>query len=373
VQVGSKDSAIVRILALQEALYIFKDEGISRLTGFFPNFNVEVLDNSAKILGAETPAILNNRIFCLSDQGVIEVSDGVRVISRPIETDLTSLFGDTLDELTSQAFGLAYESDRKYYLFVPDATSTSPVYAHVYNVFTASWTRHLLRKTCGTIDSNRPYFGDADNPRVTKERKTYTYKDYADFLATTTISAQTDDEVTLTDNADLASVGDLLYQSDELFSIITAVDAVASSVTVSANPGFTLAAAQILKAIPAKVTWAPVTLSNPGVQKQLNSGTLFFKDDFFGVGYFGFKTDLVPTETLVPVQGYGLSVWGLGPWGEEPWGGESSRRAARQWVPRDKQRSSQMVVSWQHAYAFSPWKLQGVSLFGEVGSEKVLR
>jgi len=373
VQVGSKDSAIIRIVALQEALFIFKDEGISRLTGFYPNFNVEVLDNSAKILGAETPAILNNRIFCLSDQGVIEVSDGVRVISRPIETDLTSLFGNTLATLTSTAFGLSYESDRKYYLFVPNDISTSPAHAHVYNVFTASWTRHILKKLCGAVDSNRPFFADSDAPRISKERKSYTYRDYADFLVDTAVTAQTGDVVTLSENSDLASVGDLLYQSDELFSIITAVSSTNGTVTVTANPTFNIASAQILKAIPAKVTWAPVTLANPGVQKQLSSATVFFKDDFNGVGYLGFETDLVAVETLVPVQGFGLSVWGLGTFGEEPWGGESSRRAARQWVPRDKQRSSQMVVSWQHAYAYSPWKLQGVSLFGEIGSEKVTR
>ncbi len=374
--VGAKDSAGLRILALKEGMFILKEDGIYRLTGTYPNFNIEPFDNSAKIIGPETAVILNNQVFCLTDQGVTAISDGTRVLSQPIEDDIVAMFGSGLNTLKAQAFGVAFESARKYYLFMPtSADDTAPAVAHVYNTFTQAWVRHVRRmsKTAGIVEANQLYLSDSDAPYVSQERRSFTFSDYADYGAPTIIAAQTDSVITLSLNVDIAEVGDILYQTAEAFAVITAVDAIAGTVTVDAAPNYSAAAAEILKSVPARVVWAPVTFANPGVAKLLHTIELFFKDDYYGTGYVTFKSDVVPTEYLVPIEGQGLAVWGLFAWGEEPWGGEPARRPVRQWVPRDYQRSSQLVVGFQHSYAFSPWKLQGVSLFGELGTEKTTR
>lgn len=375
-QVGSKDSAILRLMPLTTALLVFKEDGIYRLTGTYGAFTVELMDNSAKLIGPETAVILNNSVYCLTDQGVCAITDGTRVVSRPIESDLTAMFGDGLTVLRQQAFGIGFEADRKYYLFMPtSALDAAPAVAHVYNTFTQAWVRRVARfsKTCGTVDSNQLYLADSDGPYVSQERRSFTFFDYGDTGADTTVTSQAGEVITLGSNMDLAEVGDVLYQADDVFAVISAVDTIAGTVTVDAAPTFALAAAEIRKAIPGRAVWAPVTVENPGVTKQLHTAELFFKDDFYGFGGLLFKTDLVPTEGVVPVQGLGLAVWGLFAWGEEPWGGEPVRRPARQWIPRDYQRSSQLVVGFEHSYAFSPWKLQGVSIFGDLGSEKVAR
>lgn len=374
VAVGSKNAAILRIIPLKDALFIFKEDGIYRLTGFYPNFTIELFDSSAILLAPESAAVLNNQIFCLTDQGVTVVSDGVKVISRPIEQDLLQLFGASLDNVKSFSWGLGYETDRKYYLFtISNAADTSPTQAYVYNVFTSSWVRHTLKATCGVVDDDRRlYIADGLSNFILKERKNYTYLDYADYGSATSITAIAGNVVTISSGSDTLAVGDILFQSNTKFAVITAVNTIDSTVTVVTDPGFTVASADLLKAISCNIKWAPITTGNPAIQKQYHTATLLFKSDFQGTGYFTFSSDLSQYEESVPLAGTSIGAWGLFTWGDgAPWGGVSLKRPVRQWIPRDKQRSSQLTVSFQHAYGFSSWQLQGLSVFGEPGTERI--
>ena len=374
VEVSSKSSAILKIVPLRDALIIFKEDGIHRLTGYYPNFTVESLDSSARIIGGETPSILNNQIFCLTDQGVTVVGDSVKIISRPIEEDLLELFGSSLSLVRSLSWGIGYESARTYALFLPSSSAdTYCTQAYVYNVFTNAWTRYLLSATCGVVESNHLYLGDATSNFILKDRKSYTFFDYADYGHTTTITAISGTSITISSGADLVSVGDILYQSSSLFGTVTAVNTITSTLTVESNPGFTLASADVLKGIPAKITWAPITQGNVGVLKQYNTASVMFKSDFNGTGYLKFKSDMSPYFESAPIAGLGNGTWGLFDWGSQPWGGEPQKRSIRQWVPRAKQRCSQLTISFTHSYGFSPWQLVGISLFGEMGSERTTR
>lgn len=374
VQVGSKDSAILRIIPLKDALLIFKEDGIYRLTGYYPSFTVELFDSSAVLLAAESAAVLNNQIFCLTDQGVTVVSDGVKVISRPIEQDLLQLFGASLSDVRTTSWGIGYETDRKYYLFMVSAAGeTAPTQAFVYNVFTNTWVRHTLRSSCGVVEENRLYIADSASNYILKDRKSYSYLDYADFAAAATITAINGSVISLSAGTDLVAAGDILYQSSTVFSIITAVDSINSTVTVQTNPGFAASSADLLKAIDCDMQWAPITTGNPAIQKHYHTVALIFKTDFQGTGYVTFSSDLSQFDESVPLTGTSLGAWGLFNWGQAPWGGESLKRPIRQWIPLAKQRSSQLTVSFQHSYGFSSWQLQGISVFGEPGTERFSR
>jgi hypothetical protein len=372
-QVGDKDSEGLRAIPLRDALYIFKDgEGIYKVTGYYPDFQIELLDSSAKLIGSETPDILNNQIYCLTDQGVTVVSDTTKVISRPIEQDLLMIFGEDASTVSELAFGLAYESDRKYYLFLPGTSADeTPTQAYVFNSFTNTWVRHTLQKTCGVVFENRLYLGDALSNYINKERKSYTYTDYVDYGFTTTVTAASSTTITLGSGSDNVEVGDILYQSSTVFSIITAVDVISSQVLVETNPGFSVASVDVLKAIDTKITWVPLTTGNPGITKQNHTVTLLFKSDFAGTGYLGFSSDLSQYVEEVAVAGVGIGSWGLFPWGMRPWGGATLKRPLRQWVPRNKQRCSQLTVYFRHAYGFSPWQLQGQTVFSTPGTDRV--
>jgi hypothetical protein len=373
VTVGSKDAAILRIVPLKDALFIFKEDGIFKLTGYAPNFTVELFDSSAVLLAAESPAILNNQIFCLTDQGVTVVSDGVKVISRPIEQDLLELIGASLSGVQTLTWGIGYETERKYMLFmISGASDTYPTQAWVYNVFTSSWVRHVLNATCGVVEEKRLYIAHARSNYILRDRKNYSYLDYADFYATTSITTVNGTTLTLNSGTDELAVGDVIYQSSTVFSLVSAVDTVAGTVTVEANPGFSVAAVDLLKAIDVRITWAPITGGNPGVLKQYHTATPLFKNDFYGTGYLVFVSDLSQFEEQVPITGLGVGTWGLFAWGETPWGGVTGlRRPVRQWVPRDKQRASALTISFRHAFGFSPWQIQGLALFGTPGTERI--
>ncbi len=303
------------------------------------------------------------------------VSDSTKVISRPIEQELLSLVNQNYDLVTSIAFGLSYESDRKYYLFVPESsTDTYPTQAHVYNIFTNTWVRHTLDATCGFVDSsNNFYLGNATTNHLYKERKTYSFLDYADYGFSTTISSSSNNVITITDGIDNVSEGDILYQASDLFAQVDSVDLLNQTITVVSDPGLTLSTTSVLKGINVRIKWVPVTLGNPSVQKQFNTVSLLFKSDFIGRATLGFSTDLNPGEEFVPLQGRGLGLWGLFPWGEETWGGQAITRPVTQWIPRSKQRASNLSVSYGFNWAFSGWVLEGLAVFGEFGSEKVGR
>ena len=374
VQVGNKDSAILKVVPLRDALVIFKEDGIYRLTGFYGSFSVELLDSSARLVGAETPAILNNQIFALTDQGVVVVSDGVKILSRPIEQDVLALFGDALDEVREQAFGVGYETERKYYLFLPaSSAATYPTFAFVYNIFTNTWVKHEVAATCGVVEDTNLYLGDALSHYVLKDRKSYSFLDYADFAFSTSITTVNGLTLSISSGADEISVGDVLYQSSTCFAPVTAVDTIASTVTIASDPGFSVAAADVLAAISTRITWASVTNGNPGVLKQYHTTEVLFKTDFSGTAYLVFKSDLSQYEESVALQGSANGSWGLFAWGEVPWGGESLKRSLRQWVPRQKQRCSALTVSFEHSYGFSPWQLCGLTLFATPGTERTTR
>lgn len=374
--VGPRNFEGWRSIALRDALYLFKQgEGIYKLSGYYPNFQIDKVDDSANLIAKESCQVLNSQIFCLTDQGVTVVTDSTKVLSLPIEQELRSLVNQNLSTVQSYCFGQAYESDRKYYLFLPSSSGdTSATQAYVYNLFTNSWVRHVLNATCGFIDiDNNFYLGNGVSNYLFKERKNYSFLDYVDFGFTTTITSSASRTLTIDSGFDNVAVGDIIWQSNSLFATIDSVDVASQDFTIESDPGLTLAACTILKAVNTEITWAPVTLANPGIQKQFHTSLLLFKEDFQGSAELGFTSDLSQFEDAVTIEGRGLGLWGMFGWGEEPWGGESLKRPVRQWIPRAKQRASQITVTFRHAYGYSPWQLVGLSLFGPPGSEKIGR
>lgn len=183
IDVGPKDEEIRRIVALRDNLFVLKDDGIYIVSGTSaPNFSVRLLDN-ARILAPDSAVVLNNQIYCLTEQGVTVVTDsGAGVISRNIE--------DLIDEVTNRdfdfapnTFGIAYENDRAYILFCPTtANDTSATQAFRYNIFERTWTIWEYEATCGLVmeRDNKMYLGNGDRNYTSKERKNNNRTDQSD-------------------------------------------------------------------------------------------------------------------------------------------------------------------------------------------------
>lgn len=214
--IGPKEARILRILALRDSLFVFKDDGIYRISGSNPgSFSVFLFDTSAKLLPPDSAAVVNNMIFGLSDQGVITVSDtGVSIISRPIENQLTNL--TNYSGFRSKTFGVAYDLDRAYLLWtVSNSSDTVSTQCFRFNFMTNSWTNWPIAKTCGLVlkSDNKLYLGAADENSIEQERKELDRTDYADrdFEINISNNSVVGDSVTLSSLSNI-TVGDALVQ-----------------------------------------------------------------------------------------------------------------------------------------------------------------
>lgn len=181
IDVGGKDKPIERILALRDSLFILKEDGTYILSGTAP-FSVRLLDNTSTIIAPDSAVVMNNQIFCLNEDGIANINEtGTSLISRSIE----NLILDVLDEgfdFRLNSFGVAYESDKAYFLFLPTKKSdTVATQAYRYNIFERTWTRWTVPATSGYVSSkNILYLGDGNRNYLLKERKNKDRTDFAD-------------------------------------------------------------------------------------------------------------------------------------------------------------------------------------------------
>lgn len=374
--VGSADEEIQRVIPLRDSLFIFKEDGIYRLSGEDPtSFRVDLFDATTRLIAPDTAVVLNNQIYALTDQGVVAITEaGVQVKSRPIERTLIDILGLNANVLKQESFGIAYETDRKYILFVPSqAGDVGPSQAFVYNTFTNTWTRWVLSKTCGGVNpaDDKIYLGDFDSSYVNRERKTFTYSDHADYKTTVTISSVSGTTVTVSDGVDRVAVGDVIYESATVFATIEAIDTSSNEITTNTSTAFTTGERDVYGSIPTKIAWVPSTGKNPGSLKQFREVTMIFRELFQGEATLVFTSDESQSEESETLQGGSIGNWGLFIWGDVLWGGVANRKPPRVMVPRNKSRATLLTIEFRHSRGFTKYRLNGFSLIENVISERV--
>jgi hypothetical protein len=192
IDVGPRDEAILRIVALRDSMFIFKEKSIYRLAGDNPaNFLLVLHDNSAALITSDALSVLNNSIFALTTQGVCQISDtGLSVVSRPIEDKVTRITAPRFRSIQHTIFAASYEQDRAFFLWVPkEETDDYARECFRYNVFTNTWTTWDVNATSAVVvpAENVLYKSAGDLPLIEKERKELTRLDYADRQYTTEI------------------------------------------------------------------------------------------------------------------------------------------------------------------------------------------
>lgn len=219
IDIGPQDAPIERIVALRDNLMVFKTDGIYILTGnsALTGFSVRLLDGSSNLAAADSPAVLDNQIFCLTSEGVSTVTEtGVSVISRPIEDRINSVVNSRFN-YKPLTFGVAYDSDKAYVLWLPEKiTDTVATQCYRYNTFERSWTRWDVTATCGIvkIDDDKMYLGAGDRQYVYQERKNDNRTDHCDrsfILQVSGDDAVNDNKVRVSNIAEL-EVGDAIVQ-----------------------------------------------------------------------------------------------------------------------------------------------------------------
>ncbi len=420
--IGSEESPIIRILKLRDTLIILKEEGVWRLTGERESdFVIKELDPSVKLLVPDTAVVLNNAVFCMSQQGVVRISErDVEIVSRPIEKDLDVL--QTLSNFDSLTHAVAYEEDRKYILWTPETLSdaVAPI-AWTYNYLTQAWTTWRKKSKVAMVlfDTDLLYVSHGVDFYVLKERKQLvqgSQQDFSDetltltFQNVTTTTASDGSTVTQLDvtysytGATLMSGWLFEYQTQQSM-VEVAVDNLDGTYTltlrdlldlplgVTGNPGsfrglleltgVSMGAgggvvtflADLSIPILSTVSWSPEVAKDPSSLKHFVFCILSMEANLASKHRLGFATDFFPDVEFVSDISTSLQAgWGQGAWGTSPWGGSASPSTAiRTAIPRNHQRCRQLAVTYKHERASETFNILHMALSMLYTSERVAR
>jgi hypothetical protein len=219
--VGASNKQILRIVPLRDSLFVFKEDGLYRISGETIPFNLALFDSTMSLLAPDSIGITNNAIYCWASEGISTVTEsGASVISRPIDDQILRLGSSQFTNFKTATFGLGYDSDNGYYVFTVKQTGdTVATICYRYSTLTESWTTFDKTNTCGIVGATDDvlYLGAGDTNFIEQERKSFTRLDYADreiskTLTTTGYQGATIQLDVVTD----IKVGDVIFQEQLL-------------------------------------------------------------------------------------------------------------------------------------------------------------
>jgi len=197
--IGTKGKAIKRIVPQRDRLLVFKEEGTYAVYGDFP-YQVQLIDDTVQILAPDSAVAIGSTVIALMDDGIMAVSDGgIQMISKVIDSTLKPYWSSTHRATTSTgAFGVAYESEKVFALFMPSLGITGyGAQAFVYGFEGTpggAWTTWSFPqpRLCGRVDpfSDTAYYGLTASPYLVKDKNTSSTNDYFDYNGPITSTVQ---------------------------------------------------------------------------------------------------------------------------------------------------------------------------------------
>lgn len=367
-QAGTTNIIIYRVIALQDAVYAFTSGGIFRITGSDPTaLQTLLFDSSAQIFGLNTPEVLNNSIYYASTQGVCTVSSGGnQIMSRNIERDLLHL--ETLPLFPSLAFGCVYESDRRYFLWLPtDEVNNELVKVYTYNWMTQTWTFWTRICTAAIVSRavNELFIADSSG-NIFKERKSFTNADYADqAYAINIISTDTtNNTLTLTSSANV-QIGDVIQQNvgaDQFSTQVTGNTVLTGIVNVNSAVGFTAGAATDYRSIITEIQYAPIHGGFSEYVKGWTSWQFMFSNANFRTIRLAMSSDWFPSSEIVDMAPIAFGGWGTQPWGTFNWGVSTvPEQIITTWPTRNTRYNHWVIINLSLTQAFTSLSLDGLS------------
>ncbi|MAY37038.1 MAG: hypothetical protein CMN84_13160 [Spongiibacteraceae bacterium] len=373
IDVGSSDQDILRIIPVRDSLFIFKEDGIYRISGeTVANFSASIFDGTTRLLSKESAVPFSNSVYCFTNQGIVSVgSGGVVIVSRPIENDVLKLTSPNYTNFADVSFGIAYETDRKYiFCTIDGVTDTVADKAFCYNVLTQTWTTWAFNgRTCGIVNpvDDKLYLGSGDSSKkyIYQERKNFDIFDFAEEEFTVNIVSSSEKEIVLTSVASV-SLGDSISQTSGSAirkSKITAIDSDTETLTVNDVVGWSAGSATVYNPTSVEIKWVPIHGGNPGILKQFSEISMFFQTADFDTITLYFSTNLYQQQSSVDLSPYREGGWGSFGWGSIPWGsGTPSIQPIRTYIPMEAQRAHWLDMVVSHNQALTNFAVGGFSL-----------
>jgi hypothetical protein len=219
IDIGANDKSILRIFPLRDSLFVFKEDGLYRISGEIAPFTLALFDSSCILIAADSLDVANNQLYGWTTQGVSVVTEaGVNIISRPIDVDILKIA--TYPNFRPSTWGVGYESDNSYTVYTTaDSGDTKATIGYRFSNLTNSWTTIDKSSLCGINKSadDLLYLGPGDINYIERERKSFSRYDYADrelsfSVNTNTVFGAVIKFPSVTDFA----VGDVLVQTQTL-------------------------------------------------------------------------------------------------------------------------------------------------------------
>ncbi len=384
IDVGSANSPINRIVPLRDGVMVLKQDGVFRISSAAPPFTVTPIDYNIRILADNTAAELDNKVYFLSDQGVVALSDSdAQIMSFVLDKTIIENTSPTLyPNLRAVAWGISYQSDRKYVLFMPNnRLDTQSELQYVYNHLTQVWTQWTLGASCGVVfkKDGKMYLGsqagstpDPDDSYVYQERKTFTDRDYVDdeytVINTTVgnVSTIVINNLALPPNLILKAGWSVAQASNSALARITDVSIGVTYTTLTLNKIQTWSLGNVIIYVPieSEIETIQFDCDNPGMNKQFTEMVYVFTEQGFSQldVLVSSNTQGIPiADVLTPTQRGG---WGVDPWGTSPWGGTlAGQGKIRRYVPQKIQRAGWLYFNISNAEAFTSFGFSGLQIF----------
>ena len=289
--IGDPNLPIYRIMAVQDALYVFKADGIWRVFGDDPqNLVIQQVDATARLTQGMSGAVARygNNLYAWTQRGIVECGNfGVRNIDGPIYNQANAPLGSSPDTNNS-GWACAHWYGR-WIAFSQGANSSSPVYVYFPEFGTwASWTLPAWISAASTpiggtySTNNAPIFGgtqlyaQANVAWPSPETATYiTMLCGGDLINGVTISSVVGTTVTINSGSLWTpAVGDAIVTNASGPYYVTSVTSATVFDVDRAGSGTT--ATYVYAAYPAKVTWTASPAGNPASVKHYVDSVIMF-------------------------------------------------------------------------------------------------
>lgn len=371
--IGSPNFPIARIIPVRTGLIVVKpQESVFLVTGSSPtSLTVTTLDTTAFIKGPETMAALNNSGYFFTTQGAMLVNEsGCEIMSRNVQGELLSLASSNYPNFSSLAFGIGYQSDNAYILFVQqNPTDTYSTLQYRYNWITQAWTTWNKPCTAAVINTadDRLYIATPSG-YILRERKSFTNQDYADESISVNITAVGTSTLTLTSSL-LIKAGDQISQTNggtPYYAIVTSNNVSTGVVGVSSVAGFINGAATDTTSISSSVTFMPTSCGYPGFIKKFTTWNFEFTNVSFVSCTAGFSTDFYPNPEYTTLLPHISGLWGQFLFGSNPWGvTQQALQPISTYATKNTSMGHWVNVTLTLQQAFSGFALAGYTIFFE--------
>lgn len=376
-RVGGETHPILRIVPTRDALWIFKTDGIWRLTGSGPpNWRIDPVDMTTYLLAPKAVAVMDDVVYAWTNKGVVAVSDaGIsRVSALAIGVDLreTEIGLGAGNTTTLGAWMAANPKDSEVLLGVGGASDDCADAVYVFNAKAQAWTKWLQTEwTAVAYDpSTRKLYAanGADTQtamEVWSERLAFDRLDTSDGAYSTVYVSDDDAYVVTLDVSGYTPVAGDLGKTASGYAIVESVSTVSAgrfaitfSVSDFSNSGER--AITLYASYEACIEPVARTGNNASALKHCTEGSwVFGKLDDVASIYLDHTSELSGTATTETRDITLVS-------GGQP-------RPVRFLVPRAHAKSSQYWPRLRIRQAGGDWELNQVSIFYRPLSSRVSR